>query len=138
MRPADARHDGDVLRVRGRIHVGQHRGEVVNTIWLCPGQGAQKVGMGKDLAERFPAARAVFDAIDEALGVGLSTIMFQGPEEDLTATQNAQPAILAHTAAVFTIVRTKLGDVVTAAGHSLGEYSAYITAGALDATAAAK
>jgi len=114
---------------------------VVSTIWLCPGQGAQKVGMGKDLAERFPDARAVFDAIDTALGVGLSRIMFAGPEEDLIATQNAQPAILAHSAAVFTIVRTKLGAggaPVTAAGHSLGEYSAYVTAGALDATAAAK
>ncbi len=118
--------------------MGQHGRAVVSTIWLCPGQGAQKVGMGKDLAERFPDARSVFDAIDTALGVGLSRIMFDGPEEDLIATQNAQPAILAHSAAVFTIVRTKLGAAVTAAGHSLGEYSAYVTAGALDAAAAAK
>jgi len=87
--------------------------------------------MGKDLAERFPDARAVFDAIDTALHVGLSRIMFDGPEEDLIATQNAQPAILAHSAAVFTIVRTKLGAAVTAAGHSLGEYSAYVTAAKL-------
>src|SRR5205814_10417867 len=94
--------------------------------------------MGKDLAERFPDARAIFDAIDTALGVGLSRIMFEGPEEDLTATHNAQPAILAHTAAVFTIVRTKLGDVVPAAEHSHGEYSAYVTAVSLDAAAAAK
>ena len=100
-------------------------------IWLCPGQGAQKVGMGRDLAERFPAARAVFDAIDEALGVALSRIMFEGPEEELIATQNAQPAILAHSAAVFAIVRDKVEHVVTAAGHSLGEYSAYVTANAL-------
>lgn len=112
---------------------------MVGTIWLCPGQGAQKVGMGKDLAERFPAARAVFDAIDEALGADLSRIMFEGPEEDLTATQNAQPAILAHSAAVFAIVRdTVNGAVVAAAGHSLGEYSAYITAGALGSPGAAK
>ena len=112
---------------------------MVSTIWLCPGQGAQKVGMGKDLAQRFPAARAVFDAIDEALGAGLSRIMFEGPEEDLTATQNAQPAILAHSAAVFAIVRDKVnGAVVAAAGHSLGEYSAYITAGALSSPGAAK
>ena len=111
---------------------------MVRTIWLCPGQGAQKVGMGKDLAERFPAARAVFDAIDEALGVSLSTIMFEGPEEDLTATQNAQPAILAHSAAVFAIVRDNVEHVVAAAGHSLGEYSAYITAGALGSPQAAK
>jgi [acyl-carrier-protein] S-malonyltransferase len=107
------------------------------TIWLCPGQGAQKVGMGKDLAERFPAARAVFDAIDAALGAPLSRIMFEGPEADLTATQNAQPAILAHSAAVFAIVRAKVDGVVAAAGHSLGEYSAYVTAAALDSPQAA-
>jgi len=96
--------------------------------------------MGKDLAEQFPAARAVFDSIDAALGTPLSTLMFAGPEEDLTATQNAQPAILAHTAAVFAIVRDKVGAgaVVAAAGHSLGEYTAYVTAGALSASEAAK
>ena len=95
--------------------------------------------MGKDLADRFAQARETFAAIDEALGVALSQIMFQGPEEDLTATQNAQPAILAHSAAVFAIVRPKVSDTpVAAAGHSLGEYSAYITAGALTAAAGAK
>ena len=96
--------------------------------------------MGKDLAEQFPAARAVFDSIDAALGTPLSTLMFAGPEEVLTATQNAQPAILAHTAAVFAIVRDKVGAgaVVAAAGHSLGEYTAYVTAGALSASDAAK
>jgi len=96
--------------------------------------------MGKDLAEQFPAARAVFDSIDAALGTPLSTLMFAGPEEDLTATQNAQPAILAHTAAVFAIVRDRVGagTVVAAAGHSLGEYTAYVTAGALSASEAAK
>jgi [acyl-carrier-protein] S-malonyltransferase len=111
---------------------------VVSTIWLCPGQGAQKVGMGKDLAERFPAARAVFDAIDTALGVPLSRLMFAGPDEELIATQNAQPAILAHSAAVFAVVKEKVDGVAAAAGHSLGEYSAYVTAAALDAPAAAK
>jgi len=112
---------------------------VVSTVWLCPGQGAQKVGMGKDLAERFPQARDTFAAIDEALGVALSKIMFDGPEEELTATQNTQPAILAHSAAVFAIVAEKLaGSPVAGAGHSLGEYSAYITAGALKAADAAK
>ncbi|PYP15228.1 MAG: [acyl-carrier-protein] S-malonyltransferase [Gemmatimonadetes bacterium] len=96
--------------------------------------------MGKDLAEQFPAARAVFDSIDAALATPLSTLMFAGPEEDLTATQNAQPAILAHTAAVFAIVRDRVGagTVVAAAGHSLGEYTAYVTAGALSASEAAK
>jgi [acyl-carrier-protein] S-malonyltransferase len=108
-------------------------------IWLCPGQGAQKVGMGKDLAERFPAARGVFEAIDSALSLALSKIMFEGPDEELTATQNAQPAILAHSAAVFAIVRDKVGGAaVAAAGHSVGEYSAYITAAALEAPQAAK
>jgi [acyl-carrier-protein] S-malonyltransferase len=94
--------------------------------------------MGKDLAERFPAARAVFDAIDEALDVPLSRIMFEGPDDELTATQNAQPAILAHSAAVFAIVRDTVDSVVAAAGHSLGEYSAYVTAAALGSPQAAK
>lgn len=105
---------------------------MVATVWLCPGQGAQKVGMGKDLAERFPAARATFAAIDAQLGFPLSELMFAGPADELTATQNAQPAILAHTAAVFAVVGPVLSEqAVAAAGHSLGEYSAYVTAGAL-------
>jgi [acyl-carrier-protein] S-malonyltransferase len=70
----------------------------VVTVVLCPGQGAQKVGMGRDLAERFLAARETFEAIDDALGVRLSRIMWEGPESDLTLTHNAQPAILAHSA----------------------------------------
>ncbi|HEU5467453.1 MAG TPA: ACP S-malonyltransferase [Gemmatimonadales bacterium] len=111
---------------------------MVSTIWLCPGQGAQKVGMGKDLAERFPIARQTFQAIDDALGVGLSKIMFEGPEEQLTATSNTQPAILAHSAAVFAIVGSKVSTVAGAAGHSLGEYSAYVATGALTAPEAAK
>ena len=94
--------------------------------------------MGKDLAERFPAARGVFDAIDEALGLALSRIMFDGPDDELTATQNTQPAILAHSAAVFAVVRDKVDNVVAAAGHSLGEYSAYVTASALGSPQAAK
>ena len=110
---------------------------MVATIWLCPGQGAQKVGMGKDLAERFPAARETFERIDAALGVPLSRLMFAGPEDELTQTHNAQPAILAHSAAVFAVVGAKVPDAVAAAGHSLGEYSAYVTAGALSATDAA-
>jgi len=107
-------------------------------IWLCPGQGTQQVGMAKDLAERFPAARTVLEAIDDALDFALSRIMFEGPEADLTATQNAQPAILAHSAAVHAVVRERVNLPVAAAGHSLGEYSAYVAAGALDAPAAAK
>jgi len=111
---------------------------VVATIWLCPGQGAQKVGMGKDLAERFPAARDTFQAIDDALGVALSKLMFEGPEDELTATLNAQPAILAHSAAVFAALGAAATGGIGAAGHSLGEYSAYVTAGALAAPDAAK
>jgi len=105
--------------------MGEHgRAVVAATVWLCPGQGAQKVGMGKDLAERFPAARETFQAIDQALGFGLSRLMFEGPEEELTATHNAQPAILAHSAAVFAVVGPRAGAGAAAAGHSLGEYSA--------------
>lgn len=108
------------------------------TVLLCPGQGAQKVGMGKDLAERFPAARDTFAAIDEALGVPLSRIMWEGPEEELTRTHNAQPAILAHSAAVFAVVKDRIGPVAAALGHSLGEYSAYVMAGALTPESAAR
>ncbi|MGH7581504.1 MAG: ACP S-malonyltransferase, partial [Gemmatimonadales bacterium] len=86
---------------------------------MCPGQGAQRVGMGKDLAERFPAARDTFGAIDETLGVPLSRIMWNGPEDELTLTHNAQPAILAHSAAALAVVADRLGTIAAAAGHSL-------------------
>lgn len=109
------------------------------TVVLCPGQGAQKVGMGKDLAERFPAARDTFERIDQALGVSLSRIMWDGPESELTLTHNAQPAILAHSAAVWAVVGDRLrADLRAGAGHSLGEYSAYVVAGALAPEAAAR
>ncbi|MFN8650822.1 MAG: ACP S-malonyltransferase [Gemmatimonadales bacterium] len=108
------------------------------SVILCPGQGAQKVGMGKDLAERFPAARETFQRIDDALGVALSKIMWEGPEAELTLTHNTQPAILAHSAAVWAVVGEKLAaGMQAAAGHSLGEYSAYVAAGALTAADAA-
>lgn len=94
--------------------------------------------MAKDLAERFPEAAATLRAIDDALETPLSKLMFEGPEPELTETHNAQPAILAHSAAVFAVVRKHAGQAVAAAGHSLGEYSAYVTAGALEAPAAAK
>ncbi len=104
---------------------------MVKAVLLCPGQGAQKVGMGKDLAEAFPAARDVFAAADEALGVALSRLMWDGPEEELRLTHNAQPAILVHSLAAFAVARDALEPAV-GAGHSLGEYSAYAAAGALD------
>ena len=106
---------------------------------LCPGQGSQKVGMAKDLADRFPAARAALEAVDEALGFRLSAVMWEGPEDLLTRTDHAQPAILAHTAAAWAVAGPKLaGQVAGAAGHSLGEYSAYLAAGALGVAEAAR
>jgi len=107
-------------------------------VLLFPGQGAQKVGMAADLAAAFPAARATLEAIDSALGVSLSTLMAEGPESELQLTHNTQPAILAHSAAVLAVVGDRLGDAGCAAGHSLGEYSAWVAAGALDAPTAAK
>ena len=108
------------------------------TVLMCPGQGAQRVGMGKDLAERFPAARDTFGAIDETLGIPLSRIMWEGPEDELTLTHNAQPAILAHTAAVLAVIADRLTAPAAAAGHSLGEYSAHVAARTLTVADAAR
>jgi [acyl-carrier-protein] S-malonyltransferase len=94
--------------------------------------------MGKDLAERFPAARDTFAAIDEALDTALSRLMWEGPEDELTLTHNAQPAILAHSAAVLAVVHDRLGTPGAAAGHSLGEYSAHVAAGTLSEVEAAR
>ena len=94
--------------------------------------------MGKDLAERFPAAKQTFAAVDDALDARLSRLMWEGPEEELTQTQNAQPAILAHSLAVLAIVKDRLPPAGAAAGHSLGEYSAHVAAGTLSAIDAAR
>ena len=107
-------------------------------VLLFPGQGAQKVGMAADLAAAFPAARETLAEIDDALGFPLARLMAEGPEAELQLTHNTQPAILAHSAAVMRVVAEKLGPVAAAAGHSLGEYSAYVAAGSLSATAAAR
>lgn len=95
--------------------------------------------MGKDLAAAYPAARDVFQRVDDALGVKLSELCFEGPAEELTLTHNAQPALLAHGAAVWAVARGAMaGRVRAAAGHSLGEFTAYHAAGALDLGAAAR
>ncbi len=108
-------------------------------VLLLPGQGSQKVGMGKDLSEAFPAAREVFQEVDEAVGASISTLAFEGPSDALTRTLNAQPALLAHSAAVWALVQSVIGPQVrAAAGHSLGEFSAYHVAGAIDVAAAAR
>ena len=98
-----------------------------------PGQGSQSVGMGKDLAATFPEAAAVFDEVDAALGEKLSTVMFDGPEETLTLTANAQPALMAVSMAVIRVLEARglslKEHVAYVAGHSLGEYSALCAAG---------
>jgi [acyl-carrier-protein] S-malonyltransferase len=95
--------------------------------------------MGKDLYAAFPVAREAFQAVDDAVGAPLSALAFDGPADELTRTVNAQPALLAHSAAVWAVVRPAIGaQVVAAAGHSLGEFSAYHVAGALDVAAAAR
>ncbi len=102
--------------------------------YLFPGQGSQSVGMGKDLYDGSPAARAVFEEIDDTLGRSLTTIMFDGPQEELTKTENAQPAITAVSLAAYKALEEAQGccpDIAMVAGHSLGEYSSLAVAGAL-------
>jgi [acyl-carrier-protein] S-malonyltransferase len=101
-------------------------------VLLFPGQGSQKPGMGKDLYDAFPEAKAAFDEADDALDVSLSKLCFEGPAEELTLTHNAQPALLTHGAAIWAVVSARIGrNVRAAAGHSLGEFTAYHAAGTL-------
>jgi len=104
----------------------------MNTAFVFPGQGSQKVGMGKALWERSPEAREIFDKADAALGMNLSELCFEGPEEELRLTANTQPAILTVSIAALRALESSgiRPDVV--AGHSLGEYSALVAAGSLD------
>lgn len=101
----------------------------MSVILVFPGQGSQKPGMAKDLADAFPRAKELLQEVDDALGAPLSRIMFEGPADELTATHNAQPALLAHGAIVWELIRERVGNVSAAAGHSLGEHTAYHAAG---------
>lgn len=110
-----------------------------NTAFVFPGQGSQYAGMGKDVAEKYPAARRVFDEIDNALGFSISKLCFEGPEEELKLTENTQPAILAVSSALLAVLEehgATRRDLV--AGHSLGEYSAIVSVGGLTPAEAAK
>jgi [acyl-carrier-protein] S-malonyltransferase len=103
--------------------------------FIFPGQGSQAVGMGAELAKSYPAARAVFEEVDAALSQNLSKLMWEGPEADLTLTENAQPALMAVSLAAMRVLGEKglklPGKIAYVAGHSLGEYSALAAAGAL-------
>ena len=104
--------------------------------FVFPGQGSQKIGMGQDLAETFPAARAVFDEVDEALGENLSSLIFEGSDDDLRLTENTQPALMAVSLAVVRTLEAEYGIRLAdhgsfVAGHSLGEYAALAAVGAL-------
>lgn len=98
---------------------------------LFPGQGSQFVGMGRDLALAFPQAAELYEEADDLLGFSLSRLAWEGPEEDLTLTKNAQPALLVHSMAVHRVIGREVGSVLLAAGHSLGEFSAHVAAGTL-------
>jgi len=96
---------------------------------LFPGQGSQAVGMGKDLAEKYPVARDTFEEADDALGYKLSTVCFEGPEDQLRLTEITQPAILTVSIAALRVLETRIPKPSYVAGHSLGEYSAHVAAG---------
>lgn len=109
--------------------------------FVCPGQGAQSIGMGKALADAYPAAKAIFQEVDDALGEQLSALIWDGDIETLTLTQNAQPALMATSLAAFRALEAEGLTIVHAsyvAGHSLGEYSALAIAGAMSVSDTAK
>ncbi len=114
----------------------------MSTAFTFPGQGSQKIGMGFDLAEQYPVAKRVFDEVDEALGKKLSQIIWDGTIEELTLTENAQPALMAVSMAVMRVLEDKGFDMATSlkfvAGHSLGEYSALAASGAISLADTAK
>ena len=100
--------------------------------FLFPGQGSQAVGMGKELAEKYPVARQTFEEADAALGFSLSQLCFEGPEDRLRLTENTQPAILTVSVATWRVLKENGVEPAWAAGHSLGEYSAHVAAGTLN------
>lgn len=113
------------------------------TAFIFPGQGSQAVGMGKALADNFPAAKVVFEEVDAALGDSLTRVMWEGPSDELTLTANAQPALMAVSIAALRVLESEAGldlarEAAFVAGHSLGEYSALAAAGALTVTEAAR
>src|ERR1700674_5244785 len=99
--------------------------------FLFPGQGSQAVGMGKELAEKYPVARRIFDEADEALGYKLSQLCFEGPEEQLRLTEVTQPAILTASIAALRVLEGRMPKPAYVAGHSLVEYSAHVAAGTI-------
>src|SRR5579863_7201738 len=102
-----------------------------NIAFLFPGQGSQSVGMGKDLAEKYPLARQTFEEADDALGYKLSQLCFEGPEDQLRLTEITQPAILTTSVAAWRVVNENGLKPGFVAGHSLGEYSAHVAAGTI-------
>src|SRR6266566_7165897 len=104
---------------------------MMKVAFVFPGQGAQYPGMGRDIAAKFGVARAAFDEADNALDFPISRLCFEGPEEELKLTENTQPAILTTSTALFRVLEAKGARPDFVAGHSLGEYSALVAAGAL-------
>ena len=136
---APSRHSAPRLDIPALVSVlrpHSNEGAPMTAAFTFPGQGSQAVGMGKALAEAFPAARAVFDEVDSALGEKLTDIIWDGPAETLQLTENAQPALMAVSIATLRVLETEAGfsvgrDAAFVAGHSLGEYSALAAAGSL-------
>ena len=112
--------------------------ETTPLAFLFPGQGSQTVGMGKDLAHRYAVAKRTFEEADDALGMNLSQLCFEGPEDQLRLTENTQPAILAVSVAAWRVLNEKAIQPAFVAGHSLGEYSAHVCAGTLSFTDAVR